>query len=110
MSHPGDTGPHRAPAPSDPVMVEVRLAAVERDVGALVLRVGELAALIGRSPNPATGEAGTGLCGVLTELAEERGGTRRRLVRFGLYGGAGGAGFALLVELVLRLLEVFGGG
>jgi hypothetical protein len=68
--------------------------------------VGQLKATVGKAPNAATGEPGTGLCSVVAELATAYQAQTRRVVT-GTTLAAGGV--VVVIESVLRILQAFTG-
>lgn len=102
MTSATDTGGYPAIDPSSPGALAARVAELER--------VAErLERIVGHSPDAATGDPGAGLCRVVAVLADDRRDVRRGMIKVGAGAGVGGAGVALLLELGLRLLNLFGG-
>lgn len=106
--------------------IEGRLLAVEGNVGELVRLVGHgadhaehvegtglagvverLDRTIGRAPNDATGDKGSGLCRVLAELAREQRTQSRGVARAVAVGSAGSLSLGVLVIELLHRLGVF---
>jgi len=83
-----------------------REATADTQASGVCACVADLRATIGRSPNAATGEPGTGLCAVVADLAIAHSVQSRKMVT-----GAGIAagGTIAIIELVIRVLQAVAG-
>jgi len=80
-------------------------ASVPERLDALERGVSELRAEVGRAPNDATGEPGSGMARVLAEVAQSSGAHQRKMIGAATLGAGGVVG---AIEGLLALFRSFG--